>query len=111
MASDPVSSNLSLIEMATGTASGQWGTVLNANMIALLPNLVLKMGFETGLKEGALQRLTHLSRLLDDRLNVVPIAVPPLRARRLRPSTVRSVVMPAITGRPSSRVPEASTAA
>src|SRR5215470_5033819 len=44
----------------------------NANMIALIPNLVLKMGFETGLKEGALQRLTHLSRLLDDRLNVVP---------------------------------------
>jgi 2-isopropylmalate synthase len=41
-------------------------------MIALIPNLVLKMGFETGLKDGAMQRLTHLSRLLDDRLNVVP---------------------------------------
>jgi len=44
----------------------------NANMIALIPNLVLKMGFETGLKEGRCKRLTHLSRLLDDRLNVVP---------------------------------------
>src|SRR5262249_39622099 len=43
-----------------------------AHMGALIPNLVLKMGYETGLKDGALQRLTHLSRLLDDRLNVTP---------------------------------------
>lgn len=33
---DPVTSNLSLIEMATGTASGTWGTVLNASMIAIV---------------------------------------------------------------------------
>jgi 2-isopropylmalate synthase len=55
-----------------GTINGLGERCGNANMIALIPNLVLKMGFETGLKEGALQRLTHLSRLLDDRLNVVP---------------------------------------
>ena len=39
---------------------------------SLIPNLVLKMGFDTGLKDGAMARLTHLSRLLDDRLNVTP---------------------------------------
>ena len=33
---DPVSSNKSLIEMATGTASGTWGTALNASMIAIV---------------------------------------------------------------------------
>src|SRR6266480_4028135 len=55
-----------------GTINGLGERCGNANMIALIPNLVLKMGFDTGLKDGALQRLTHLSRLLDDRLNVVP---------------------------------------
>jgi 2-isopropylmalate synthase len=55
-----------------GTINGLGERCGNANMIALIPNLALKMGFETGLKEGALQRLTHLSRLLDDRLNMVP---------------------------------------
>lgn len=33
---DPVTNNLALIEMATGTASGQWGAVLNASMIAIV---------------------------------------------------------------------------
>ena len=55
-----------------GTINGLGERCGNANMIALIPNLVLKMGFETGLTDGAMQRLTHLSRLLDDRLNVVP---------------------------------------
>lgn len=34
--SDPVSPNKSLIEMTNGTASGSWGTVLNASMIAIV---------------------------------------------------------------------------
>ena len=55
-----------------GTINGLGERCGNANMIALIPNLVVKMGYETGLKDGALQRLTHLSRLLDDRLNVTP---------------------------------------
>src|SRR5258708_6318770 len=53
-----------------GTINGMGERCGNANMISLIPNLVLKMGFETGLQECALQRLTHLSRLLADRLNV-----------------------------------------
>ena len=60
------------VRQVQGTINGLGERCGNANMIALIPNLVLKMGFDTGLKEGALQRLTHLSRLLDDRLNVVP---------------------------------------
>ncbi len=58
------------VRQVQGTINGLGERCGNANMIALIPNLVLKMGFETGLKDGALQRLTHLSRLLDDRLNV-----------------------------------------
>src|SRR5882757_3361442 len=58
------------VRQVQGTINGLGERCGNANMIALIPNLVLKMGFETGLKEGALQRLTHLSRLLDDRLNM-----------------------------------------
>ncbi len=53
-----------------GTINGLGERCGNANMISLIANLVLKMGFETGLKDGALARLTHLSRLLDDRLNM-----------------------------------------
>ena len=60
------------VRQVQGTINGLGERCGNANMIALIPNLVLKMGFETGLKDGALQRLTHLSRLLDDRLNVAP---------------------------------------
>src|SRR5512141_955695 len=52
------------VRQVQGTINGLGERCGNANMIALIPNLVLKMGFETGLKEGALQRLTHLSRLL-----------------------------------------------
>jgi 2-isopropylmalate synthase len=58
------------VRQVQGTINGLGERCGNANMIALIPNLVLKMGFETGLKDGALQRLTHLSRLLDDRLNM-----------------------------------------
>src|SRR6476469_8049455 len=58
------------VRQVQGTINGLGERCGNANMISLIPNLVLKMGFETALKDGALQRLTHLSRLLDDRLNI-----------------------------------------
>lgn len=58
------------VRQVQGTINGLGERCGNANMIALIPNLVLKMGFDTGLKDGAMQRLTHLSRLLDDRLNM-----------------------------------------
>ena len=55
-----------------GTINGLGERCGNANLIALIPNLMLKMGFETGLARDKLGGLTHLSRLLDDRLSLPP---------------------------------------
>ncbi len=44
----------------------------NANLISIIPSLMLKMGYQTGLSEKDLVRLTHLSRVLDERLNRIP---------------------------------------
>lgn len=55
-----------------GTINGLGERCGNANMIALVPNLMLKMGFDTGIPAENLAKLTHLSRLLDDRLNLPP---------------------------------------
>ena len=54
-----------------GTINGLGERCGNANMIALIPNLMLKMGFDTGIRREDLVHLTHLSRLLDDRLHLV----------------------------------------
>ncbi len=53
-----------------GTINGLGERCGNANIIALIPNLMLKMGFDTGLKREELGHLTHLSRMLDDRLHL-----------------------------------------
>ncbi len=55
-----------------GTLNGLGERCGNANLVSLLPNLVLKMGFETGVDREELKRLTHASRLLDERLNRAP---------------------------------------
>jgi 2-isopropylmalate synthase len=44
----------------------------NANLISIIPNLMLKMGFETGVTKEGLTRLRELSRTLDERLNRPP---------------------------------------
>jgi len=56
-----------------GTLNGLGERCGNANLISIIPSLVLKMGFETGLTEDDLARLTHVSRVLDERLNRAPI--------------------------------------
>ncbi|MEE8392879.1 MAG: alpha-isopropylmalate synthase regulatory domain-containing protein, partial [Rhodospirillales bacterium] len=38
----------------------------------IIPTLMLKMGYETGLSKDDLGQLAHLSRLLDERLNRIP---------------------------------------
>ena len=43
-----------------------------ANLISLIPSLMLKMGYETGLDDDGLTQLTHISHLLDERLNRIP---------------------------------------
>lgn len=44
----------------------------NANLVSVIPTLMLKMGYETGIGKEDLPRLTHLSRMLDERLNRQP---------------------------------------
>lgn len=52
-----------------GTLNGVGERCGNANLISVIPNLMLKLGFETGVSEEGLKRLTQLSRWFDDRLN------------------------------------------
>ncbi|CAM3305060.1 citramalate synthase [Asticcacaulis taihuensis] len=44
----------------------------NANLIAIIPTLMLKMGYDTGLTPEQLTHIGELSRLVDDRLNRAP---------------------------------------
>lgn len=55
-----------------GTLNGLGERCGNANLITILPNLMLKMGYETGVSPTDLTKLTHISRLLDERLNRAP---------------------------------------
>ncbi len=55
-----------------GTMNGLGERCGNANLVSLLPTLILKMGFETGVTKEGLKHLTHVSRLLDERLNRIP---------------------------------------
>jgi 2-isopropylmalate synthase len=55
-----------------GTLNGLGERCGNANLVALIPTLALKMGFATGVTEAALRRLTEISRALDERLNRIP---------------------------------------
>lgn len=52
-----------------GTINGVGERCGNANLISLIPTLMLKMGFDTGVSDANLKHITQLSRLLDDRLN------------------------------------------
>ena len=55
-----------------GTLNGLGERCGNANLTAIIPNLMIKMGFETGMNDDDLRQLTHVSRLLDERLNRPP---------------------------------------
>ncbi|MGI9498937.1 MAG: citramalate synthase [Geminicoccaceae bacterium] len=55
-----------------GTLNGLGERCGNANLIALLPTLILKMGYETGVSEEKLVQLTEISRSIDERLNRTP---------------------------------------
>ncbi len=60
------------VRQVQGTINGIGERCGNANLIAIIPTLMLKMGFKTGVTEKQLQRITHVSRLVDDRLNRAP---------------------------------------
>ncbi|MBM3597241.1 MAG: citramalate synthase [Alphaproteobacteria bacterium] len=55
-----------------GTLNGLGERCGNANLISLIPTLMLKLGFRTAIDEDGLRQLTHISRLLDERLNRAP---------------------------------------
>ena len=55
-----------------GTLNGLGERCGNANLISLLPTLVLKMGYQIGINDDALTELTEISRSLDERLNRTP---------------------------------------
>jgi 2-isopropylmalate synthase len=57
------------VRLVQGTLNGLGERCGNANLIAIIPTLMLKMGFSTGVSEQGLTRLTHVSRFLDERLN------------------------------------------
>ena len=55
-----------------GTVNGLGERCGNANLVTILPSLVLKMGFETGVSAADLTHLTRVSHLVDERLNRAP---------------------------------------
>ena len=55
-----------------GTLNGLGERCGNANLVSIIPNLMLKMGFKTGVSDEQLAQLTHISRLLDEHLNRAP---------------------------------------
>lgn len=57
------------VRQVQGTINGVGERCGNANLISIIPNLVLKMGFSTGVSQEKLAQLTHVSHFLDDRLN------------------------------------------
>jgi 2-isopropylmalate synthase len=55
-----------------GTLNGLGERCGNANLVSIIPSLVLKLGFATGVTEEGLKSLVHVSRALDERLNRAP---------------------------------------
>jgi len=55
-----------------GTLNGLGERCGNANLVSLIPTLLLKTDFVTGMGEKDLAQITKISRLLDERLNRAP---------------------------------------
>jgi len=62
------------VRQVQGTINGIGERCGNANLISIIPNLMLKMGFKTGIQKDNLVHLTEVSRFLDERLNRIPNA-------------------------------------
>ncbi len=57
------------VRQVQGTLNGVGERCGNANLISIIPNLMLKMGFKTGIAKEKLVHLTEVSHMLDDRLS------------------------------------------
>jgi 2-isopropylmalate synthase len=68
-----VANSLAAIEAGArqiqGTLNGVGERCGNGNLISLLPTLMLKLGYKTGVTSKGLEKITSLSRALDERLN------------------------------------------
>jgi 2-isopropylmalate synthase len=60
------------VRQVQGTINGIGERCGNANLISIIPTLMLKMGYATGITPEGLRGLTKLSRALDERLNRAP---------------------------------------
>ena len=60
------------VRQVQGTINGIGERCGNANLISIIPTLMLKMGFSTGISQKQLQRIGQVSRLVDERLNRAP---------------------------------------
>lgn len=60
------------VRQVQGTINGIGERCGNANLIAIIPTLILKMGYDTGITPEKLTQIGQLSRLVDDRLNRTP---------------------------------------
>ncbi len=55
-----------------GTLNGLGERCGNANLVSVIPSLMLKMGYDTGISGDGLAQLTHVSRWFDELLNRPP---------------------------------------
>jgi 2-isopropylmalate synthase len=55
-----------------GTLNGLGERCGNADLIAIIPSLAVKMGYTLGVTASDMTRLSHVSRMLDERLNRAP---------------------------------------
>lgn len=57
------------VRQVQGTINGVGERCGNANLMSIIPTLMLKMGMTTGIEKKKLPQLTQVSRVLDERLN------------------------------------------
>ncbi len=60
------------VRQVQGTLNGVGERCGNANLISIIPTLMLKMGYSTGVSKENLAHLTEISHLLDERLGRTP---------------------------------------
>lgn len=60
------------VRQVQGALNGLGERCGNANLVSIIPSLMLKMGYETGMTTDDLGRLAQVSHALDERLNRAP---------------------------------------
>jgi len=56
-----------------GTLNGLGERCGNANLISIIPTLMIKMGYDVGISKEQLSHLRRISHVLDERLNREPL--------------------------------------